>query len=172
MKKSAAAAAALALALALATGCGHRAAARRAAELRLPLVAETLAGQRLVVGGPGPVRLVELWATWCTPCGPAAERARAVLARHPGVLAYAVSIDEDRAELTRLLRAAPPPGTALILLGGPTAAARAGIPQVPTFLALDTRGRLVGVVVGLSPGLGPALERLLRLAEGKAGQPE
>ena len=49
---------------------------------------------------------------------------------------------------------------------------RAGIPQVPTFLALDTRGRLVGVVVGLSPGLGPALERLLRLAEGKAGQPE
>jgi hypothetical protein len=163
--------AAAAVALALATGCGHRAAARRRAELRLPLVAETLAGQRLVVGGPGPVRLVELWATWCTPCGPAAERARAVLARHPGVLAYAVSIDEDRAELTRLLSAAPP-GTALILPGGPTAAARAGIPQVPTFLALDTRGRLVGVVVGLSPGLGPALERLLLLAEGKAGQPE
>jgi len=167
------AAAAVTAALALATGCGRRAwGGSGGAEPQLPLLAETLVGERFVVGGPGPVRLVELWATWCTPCGPAAERARTVLARHPNVVAYAVSIDQDRAELTRRLGEAAPPGTALVLTGGPTAAARAGIPQVPTFLALDARGRLVGTVVGLSPELGPALEKLLRRAEGRMGDPE
>ena len=170
MRRSAAIAA---LALTLATGCGQRGwGGSGGDEPRLPLLAETLAGERFVVGGPGPVRLVELWATWCTPCGPAAERARTVLARHPDVVAYAVSIDQDRAELTRRLAEAPPPGTTLVLTGGPIAAARAGIPQVPTFLAIDARGRLVGSVVGLSPGLGPALEKLLRRAEGRMGDPE
>ncbi len=164
---------AVALALALGAGCAHRATGGRwGTDPQLPIVAETLAGERIVVGGPGPVRLVELWATWCTPCGPAAERARTVLARHPRVVAYAVSIDQDRAELARRLVEAPPPGTALVLSGGATAAARGGIPQVPTFLALDERGRLVGLVVGNSPGLGPALEKLLRLAEGRQGDPE
>ena len=169
MRRSAAAA----VALALGAACAHRAAGGSGGTApQLPIVAETLSGERLVVGGPGPVRLVELWATWCTPCGPAAERARTVLARHPSVVAYAISIDQDRAELVRRLAEAPPPGTALILSGGPTAAARSGIPQVPTFLALDERGRLVGVVVGFSPGLGPALEKLLRRAEGRMGDPE
>jgi thiol-disulfide isomerase/thioredoxin len=145
---------------------------RGAARPELPILAQALDGRRVEVGGPGPPRLVEIWATWCPPCGPASERARAVLARHPQVVAYAVSVDEDRAALERRLAGAPPPGQTLVLAGGPSAAARRGLREYPTFLALDAHGRLVGTVVGLWPGLGPALERLLRHAEGKVGEPE
>jgi thiol-disulfide isomerase/thioredoxin len=138
----------------------------------LPIVAATLDGERVVVGGAGPPRLVEIWATWCEPCGPAAERAGEVLARHPDVAAFSISVDEDAAALARRLAEAPPPGTPLVYPGGPSAAARRGLRDYPTFLALDRRGRLVGSVTGLSAGLGPTLERMLRHAEGKLGGPE
>ncbi|WP_176064197.1 TlpA family protein disulfide reductase [Anaeromyxobacter diazotrophicus] len=164
----------LALAALAASGaCAHRAVPPSwAARAELPFVALTLDGERVVVGGPGPPRLVEVWATWCAPCGPAAERARAVLARHPRVAAYAVSVDEDRAALEQRLAERPPPGRPLVLPGGPAAAARRGLRDFPTFLALDARGRLVGVEVGLSPGLGPRLDRMLRHAEGLVGEGE
>lgn len=135
--------------------------------------AETLEGERFEIGGPGPVRLVELWATWCEPCGPATGRAREVLARHPGVVAYALALDDDRAAVERHVAAFPPlGGRALLYVGGAGAAARAGLPEIPTFLALDARGRVVGSVTGLTPGLGPALHRLLRRAEGRLGEPD
>lgn len=157
-------------AAALLAACAHPgASAGWAARPEVPFVAAALDGGPVVVGGPGPPRLVEVWATWCAPCGPAAERARAVLARHPGVAAYSVSVDEDRAALAQRLAEAPPPGTPLVYPGGSSAAARRGLRELPTFLALDARGRLVGTVSGLSPGLGPALERMLRHAEGQAG---
>lgn len=163
-------------ALAALAACGACAQGARppswAARAELPFVALAMDGERVVVGGPGPPRLVELWATWCAPCGPAAERARAVLARHPRVAAYSVSVDEDRAALERRLAELPPPGRPLVYPGGPAAAARRGLRDFPTFLAIDARGRLVGVVTGLSPGLGPRLDRMLRHAEGLVGAGE
>ena len=129
--------------------------------------AETLTGEAVKIGGPGPVRLVEVWATWCAPCAAASERARAVLRRHPQVLAYAVSIDADRDAVARHVAATPPAGEPLLFGGGPAAAARRGLGDVPTFIVLDTRGRVVGRMTGLSGGLGPTLERLLRRAEGR-----
>jgi hypothetical protein len=39
------------------------------------------------------------------------------------------------------------------------------------FVALDARGQVVGTLVGDAPGLGPALDRLLRNAEGAVGEP-
>jgi thiol-disulfide isomerase/thioredoxin len=136
------------------------------------LAAETLAGERVEIGGPGPVRLVEVWATWCEPCALAAARARPVLARHPRVVAYAVALDVDRETVSRYVAMTPPPGTPLVLLEGHAAAARRGLDSVPTFIALDARGRVTGAITGLSPGLGPALDRLLRHAEGAVGERE
>ncbi len=136
------------------------------------LAAETLAGGRVAIGGPGPVRLVEVWATWCEPCALAAVRARTVLARHPRVLAYAVALDVDRETVSRYVAMTPPPGTPLVLLGDRAAAARHGLDRVPAFIAIDARGRVTGAITGLSPGLGPALDRLLRHAEGAVGERE
>jgi hypothetical protein len=170
--------AATAAALAVALGCAGRPVAPAAAPDQpqptlspvLHLEVETLEGKRVDIGGPGPVRLVELWATWCGPCGPAAERARAALARHPQVVAYAVSVDEDREAVARSVAEAPPPGTALVLPGGPAAARRRGVSQIPTFVAIDNRGRVAGAVAGYSPGLESALDRILRQAEGRVGE--
>jgi hypothetical protein len=131
------------------------------------LAAETLAGERVDVGGPGPVRLVELWASWCGPCGPAAERARAALEHHPDVVAYAISIDTDRAALGRAAAASPPPGMVLVLPGGPAAAASRGLDRIPAFLALDADGLVVGMVTGMTPHLAQDLDDLLRRAEGR-----
>ena len=134
--------------------------------------AETLAGERVEIGGPGPVRLVELGATWCEPCGPATERARPVLARHPRVVAYAIALDTDRQAVARHLAATAPLGIPLLYRGGAAGAKRRGFDQVPTFVALDARGRVAGSVTGLGAGLAPALDRLLSQAEGRPGLPD
>ncbi len=134
------------------------------------LHAERLGGGAVQLGGVGPVRLVELWATWCAPCAPASERARAVLARHPEVVAYAVSIDTDRAAVAAHAARWPPAGEVLVYTGGPGAAARDGFAQVPAFVVIDARGQRVGTVVGLTPNLGARLERLLRRAANAPGE--
>jgi thiol-disulfide isomerase/thioredoxin len=170
MRRRLAAAPTIALALAACAATGRTARAHAGLEAEPRFAAETLAGEEVEIGGPGPVRLVELWASWCAPCVPAAEKARAVLRRHPEVLAYALSLDVDREALDHHLARAPPAGTPLLFHGGPAAAARRGLNQLPMFIVLDARGRVAGTLTGLTAGLGPALERLVRQAEGSVGE--
>src|SRR5919198_2859021 len=80
------------------------------------LAATDLHGAPVAIGGPGPVRLVELWATWCEPCERAAAAARPVLARHPRVTAYAIAVDSDRASIAQ--HAARAVGDILVVQGG------------------------------------------------------
>lgn len=135
------------------------------------LFGDTLEGQRVELGAPGPVRLVELWATWCAPCAPATAAARPVLARHPRVVAYSLALD-DRDAVARHVVANPALGSVLVYPGGASAASRRGLNQLPMFVAIDTRGRVAGTIVGLRPGLAAALDRLLGQAEGRAGRVE
>jgi hypothetical protein len=157
----------LALSLALAACAAGRAARRPDRPDLAALSVETLGGTAIPLRGPGPPRLVELWATWCEPCGRAAAAARPVLARHPHVRAYAVAVDDDRAAVESYRSAV---GEVLVLRGGAAGAARAGFDQLPTFVALDAHGRVVGSVTGARPNLAAALDRMLRHAEGGVGE--
>lgn len=160
---------ALALALLAAACAGSRPALRPLAVGELP--AETLDGRPYALAGPGPVRLVDIWASWCTPCVAAAPRVARVLARHPDVLGLSLSVDDDEAELRRHLETHGVPGLVLRCRGGFAAASRRGVNDLPLFLVLDTRGRLAGVVRGFSARLEPELERMVRLAKGDVGEP-
>jgi len=157
-------AAALAL---LAAACAPRLAAGPGAPPRL--FASTLAGLPLEIGGPGPVRLVEVFATWCAPCRAAAPTVRAVLARHPEVAGWSLSIDDDLEALAAEVAREPPPGRLAVHPGGLSGAARRGLERIPLFLVLDERGRVVAEVMGHSRGLGARLERAIRDARGASG---
>jgi thiol-disulfide isomerase/thioredoxin len=158
---------AAALGLLLGAACAPRLAAGPARPPRL--AAATLAGEPVDLGGPGPVRLVEVFATWCAPCRAAAPAVRAVLARHPEVAGWSLSIDDDLEALATEAARAPPPGRLVVHAGGLAGAARRGLDRIPLFLVLDARGRLVAEVMGYSPGLGARLERAIRDAQGATG---
>jgi thiol-disulfide isomerase/thioredoxin len=159
------------LALVLLTaGCAASGASRRFLAIA-ELPAETLDGRPYPLGGPGPVRLVDVWASWCAPCVAAAPRVARVLARHPEVVGLSLSVDDDPEALRRHLETHGVPGLALRSTGGFAAASRRGVSDLPLFLVLDSRGRLAGAMRGLSPQLEPALERMIRLAKGEVGEP-
>ncbi len=160
----------LILAALVASGCGGLRAGLRAPDLA-DLPATTLDGRSYPLSGPGPVRLVDVWASWCAPCVSAAPQVARVLARHPDVLGLSLSVDDDPAALRRHLETHRVPGLVLHCRGGFPAASRRGIDDLPLFLVLDPRGRLAGMVRGFSPGLGPELERMVRLAKGEVGEP-
>jgi thiol-disulfide isomerase/thioredoxin len=61
------------------------------------LPAETLDGRPVDLSGPGPIRLIDVWATWCGPCREATPKVQAVLGRHPEVRGVLLSIDDDPA---------------------------------------------------------------------------
>jgi thiol-disulfide isomerase/thioredoxin len=162
-------AAALTCVATLACCASARPAQQRAREPGLAsLDLTTLDGTPIEITGPGPTRLVEVWATWCEPCERAAAAARPVLARHALVAAYAVALDTDRTLVER--HAGLAVGTVLLVRGGAAAATRAGFGRLPAFVALDARGRAVGAVTGATPNLAAQLERLIGHAEGRVGE--
>ncbi len=160
----------LAFAAVLASACAGPRAGLHAPDVA-DLPATTLEGRPYPLSGPGPVRLVDVWASWCAPCVAAAPRVARVLARHPDVLGLSLSVDDDPAALRRHLETHRVPGLVLHCRGGFPAASRRGIDDLPLFLVLDSRGRVAGMVRGVSARLEPELERMVRLAKGEVGEP-
>lgn len=158
---------ALAAALVLASCASAPLAGGRGAPDLSRVDARTPEGATVALTGPGPARLVEVWATWCEPCARAAAVARPVVARHPRVAAFALAVDGERRDLDGYGASAV--GRLLVVRGGEAAALRAGLDRFPTFIVLDARGNAVGHVIGTSPQLAANLERLLRSAEGGVG---
>lgn len=137
--------AALAAALTLAACALPRSLPRAASRIgqRLELVARDLQGNEVdVAAEAGAVRVVDFWATWCEPCReqlPALERMRRELGPR-GLSIYAVSFDEDSAQIPRFLEATPVGFRVLWDRGGDAWAARYDLYRLPTTLLVDRRG--------------------------------
>lgn len=148
------------------SGCLLGTYARGASGQPLALAAETLDGEPVEINGPGPARVVDVWATWCSPCRAAAPRVRAVLTRHPNVSGISLSVDDDVGDLRRFLGHHAVAGTPLHFPGGLTRAGKAGIDRIPLFLVVDQQGRISGVIEGLGPGFEMRLERMVAAVAG------
>jgi cytochrome c biogenesis protein CcmG/thiol:disulfide interchange protein DsbE len=136
-------AAALAVAVA---GCAPKRSPRRVSSLvgqRLELAAPDLAGRDVDVGAEqGRVRIVDFWASWCEPCREALPHLDALAAElgPGGVAAYAVSFDDDRAQIAAFLREVPVRFPVLWDRGGQRLSARFEVNRLPTTLVVDRKG--------------------------------
>ncbi len=137
--------AALAALAALAACAVPRSLPRAASRIGQPLelVARDLQGREVdVAADAGVVRVVDFWATWCEPCReqfPALEKMRRELGPR-GLSVYAVSFDEDPAQIPRFLEATPVGFRVLWDRGGAAWAARYDLDRLPTTLVVDGRG--------------------------------
>ena len=108
-----------------------------------------------VAADAGVVRVIDFWATWCEPCReqlPALERLRRELGPR-GLSVYAVSFDEDPAQIPRFLAATPVGFPVLWDQGGATWAARYGLYRLPTTVLVDRRGIVRFVHEGFDEGI-------------------
>ncbi len=136
---------ALAAALVLAACATPRAAARGGGRVGDPLefAAPDLGGGLVdVAAESGRVRVVDFWATWCTPCR---EELPALAAMEKelgprGLSVYAVSFDEDRSLIAPFLASTGAAPRVLWDAGGERWAAVFGVDRLPTTLVVDRKG--------------------------------
>ena len=120
----------------------------------LVLSAPDLGGQVIDVGAQqGHVRIVDFWATWCEPCKealPALDALARDLASR-GLAVYAVSIDEDREQISRFLAERPVAFTVLWDQGA-ARVSRYHVTYMPITLLVDRAGVIRHVHQGWEPG--------------------
>jgi len=92
----------------------------------------------------GQVVVIDAWATWCAPCVrslPQLQKLRRDYSQH-GVRVYAVSVDEDRAQIPTFLATARVQLTVLLDPGGFVLEDRLKLKQMPTTWVVDRNGRV------------------------------
>jgi thiol-disulfide isomerase/thioredoxin len=125
---------------------------------------ESLAGKDLGIADfRGKVVLLDVWASWCGPCkqelpmlDDMAKRLRA-----DGVEVLAVSIDQERANLVKFLKARP--RWSLTIAHDPKGAIadRLGPEKMPTSYIIDREGIIRYVNSGFEPSDAAVIERRL-----------
>lgn len=92
----------------------------------------------------GQVRIVDFWATWCEPCREQFPILDLLARAHQaeGLTVYAVSVDEDLAQVQAFVEANPFPFITLWDKGGARHAERLAIERLPTTLVVDRAGRV------------------------------
>jgi cytochrome c biogenesis protein CcmG/thiol:disulfide interchange protein DsbE len=125
----------------------------------------SLAGATVRIGDDGArVRVVDFWASWCEPCRdqlPALDRLSRALGPR-GAAFYAVSFDEDRAQIDEFLKEHPVGFPVLWDRGGEALSERLRVSRLPTTLVLDAAGVVRHVHVGAERGEEERIEREVR----------
>ncbi len=109
----------------------------------MDLAAADLSGLRVdVAADRGKVRVVEFWASWCEPCRDAFPFLDALLAERggDGLAVYAVSFDEDPAQVRLFLEQVPVRFTVLWDKGGERLGAPYDVRRLPTSFLVDRKG--------------------------------
>lgn len=138
------------------------------------LAAPDLHGREVsITAARGQVRVVDFWATWCEPCQeqmPALDRLVEALGGE-GLTVYAVSMDEDRAQVESWVEANPVRFQVLWDKGGARHAGRLDVQRLPTTLVLDRAGVVRFVHQGYLPRNAALLEREVRGLLSEAAPP-
>ncbi len=113
---------------------------------------------------PGQVRIVDFWATWCEPCREQFGALERLVRAHQaeGLTVYAVSVDEDRAQVAAFAADSPLPFVFLWDKGGERHAGPLAIERLPTTLLVDRAGRVRFVHQGYEAREGEAVAREVR----------
>ncbi|HEY3586991.1 MAG TPA: TlpA disulfide reductase family protein [Myxococcaceae bacterium] len=102
------------------------------------------AGKHSFSADVGQVVVIDAWATWCGPC----VRSLPLLQKvshdysHRGVQVYAVSVDEDRAQIPKFLAGAKVQLPVLLDPGGFVLEDRLKLKQMPTTWVVDRTGHV------------------------------
>jgi thiol-disulfide isomerase/thioredoxin len=156
------------VALALSAACAGPRATWRASPLvgtKVEIAARDLEGREVhVPRGGARVAVVDFWATWCEPCQEQLPFLERLAAEHRarGLEVYAISFDEDPAEVEEFLARTPVQLPVLWDRGGATLAERLDVTRLPTTILLDAAGVVRGVHLGFDAAEGEALEREVR----------
>jgi thiol-disulfide isomerase/thioredoxin len=161
------AAAAFAAALAAGVACAAARPPRTSPLVGRPvqITAPDLAGQEVPIHADGArVRVVDFWASWCEPCRDQFPLLDDLLEAHgaSGLSVYAVSFDEDRAQIDEFLRDTPVRFEILWDKGGESLSGPLAIDRLPTTLILDREGVVRNAHVGGGARQAEELEREVR----------
>jgi thiol-disulfide isomerase/thioredoxin len=92
----------------------------------------------------GQMVVIDAWATWCAPCVRSLPQLQALRRDYAkrGVRVYAVSVDEDRAQIPTFLAAARVDLPVLLDPGGFVLEDKLKLKQMPTTWVVDRSGRV------------------------------
>jgi cytochrome c biogenesis protein CcmG, thiol:disulfide interchange protein DsbE len=130
------------------------------------LAAQDLEGRPVQLSGSaGRVLVVDFWATWCDPCReelPALDQLAAELGDR-GLSVYAVSFDEDRAQIPPFLEEVKVRFPVVWDQGGEANASRFGIERLPTTILVDKKGVVRFVHEGYNPRIAAQQRREIEM---------
>ncbi len=101
-------------------------------------------GKHSFAADVGQVVVIDAWATWCAPCVRSLPLLQALKRDYSqrGVRVYAVSVDEDRAQIPKFLAGAKVQLPVLLDPGGFVLEDKLKLKQMPTTWVVDRTGRV------------------------------